>query len=279
MMRLQFLGTAAAEAIPALWCNCQTCAIAKARGGKELRRRCSYLIDDDTMVDFGPDAFWQVTEFNIDLINLRRIIFTHPHEDHLNPVELYWRFTPHFSHVSNPLTIIGSQPVFDRILKHFQSARADHSFEKFLIEPKVLKAGVPSSDGDLDLLPLAANHAPGLEPLVYVISRGGKRLLIANDTGWLPDESWQALAGIKLDAVVIESTGTLKSADLRNGHLGFNTTVAFRDHLGELGCLSPETQVVTNHFSHNGAMNHAEMVDLYGKEGFTVAFDGMVIGL
>jgi len=278
-MRLQFLGTAAAEAIPALWCDCQTCATAKARGGKEIRRRCSYLIDADTMVDFGPDAFWQVTQFNIDLVNLRRIIFTHPHEDHLNPVDLYWRFTPYFSHVSNKLTIIGSQPVFDRILAHFHGVRPDHTFERFLLEPKVVQAGVPSSDGDIDLLPLAANHAPGLEPLIYVISRGGKRLLIANDTGWLPDASWQALADIKLDAAVIESTGTLKSADLRNGHLGLNTTVAFRDRLRDMGCIQANTPVVTNHFSHNGTMNHAEMVDTYGKHGITVAYDGMILDI
>jgi len=37
--------------------------------------------------------------------------------------------------------------------------------------------------------------------------------------------------------------------------------------------------VVTNHFSHNGAMNHAEMVDTYGKHGITVAYDGMILDI
>ena len=66
-MKLKFLGTAAAEAIPALWCECPVCRRAKELGGRELRRRCSYLIDRDTLIDFGPDAYWQVTEFGIDL--------------------------------------------------------------------------------------------------------------------------------------------------------------------------------------------------------------------
>ena len=77
-MKVTFLGTAAAEGIPALWCECPLCARAKKLGGKEFRSRCSYLVDSDTMVDFGPDAFRQVAEFQIDLTRLERVIFTHP---------------------------------------------------------------------------------------------------------------------------------------------------------------------------------------------------------
>ena len=40
-MKLVFLGTAAAEAIPALWCGCNICREARRRGGKDIRRRCS----------------------------------------------------------------------------------------------------------------------------------------------------------------------------------------------------------------------------------------------
>ena len=39
-MKLKFLGTGAAEAIPALWCECELCQNAIRKGGKELRRRC-----------------------------------------------------------------------------------------------------------------------------------------------------------------------------------------------------------------------------------------------
>ena len=276
-MKLTFLGTAAAEAIPALWCECAVCAKAKARGGREIRRRCSYLIDSDTMVDFGPDAFWQTTAFDIDLVNLKRIVFTHPHEDHLDPVELFWRLSPGFSVVTKMLTIIGSRPVFDRILKQLGPNGDPKTFERFHIKPQVVSAGVPCSDDDLTLLPLAANHAPGLEPLVYVITRGGRSLLIANDTGWLPDASWKALEGVRLNAAVIESTCVLKGADCRDGHMGMNATVAFRDRLQEMGCLAPGAAVVTNHFSHNGGLNHAEMVEAYGRHGIAVAYDGMTL--
>ena len=68
------------------------------------------------------------------------------------------------------------------------------------------------TDGTLELLPLRANHAPGLDALIYVFRRGGKSILIANDTGWLCDESWKLLEGMKLDAAVIESTGGTRFA-------------------------------------------------------------------
>ena len=38
-MNLLFLGSAASEAIPALWCECPNCRKAAALGGRNLRRR------------------------------------------------------------------------------------------------------------------------------------------------------------------------------------------------------------------------------------------------
>ena len=40
-MNLLFLGSAASEAIPALWCECPNCRKAAALGGRNLRRRTS----------------------------------------------------------------------------------------------------------------------------------------------------------------------------------------------------------------------------------------------
>src|SRR5574344_379282 len=114
-MKITVLGSAAAEAIPALWCECETCATARERGGRDVRRRTSYCIDDDTLVDFGPDAFWQTTAFNIDLRKIDRIVFTHRHSDHLNPLELTWRRNG-FSIVRKPLDIFACRPALLRLV-------------------------------------------------------------------------------------------------------------------------------------------------------------------
>ncbi len=276
-MKITFLGTAAAEAIPALWCECPVCAKAKKLGGKELRRRCSYLIDDDTMVDFGPDAFWQSVAFQIDLVNLKRVIFTHPHGDHLNPLEFLWRRAPWFSQVSHDLAVIGARTIFARLLNQITSEGTVYKIEDLRIRPLEAQAGVPMTDGDMELLPLAADHAPGLEPLIYVIGRGGRRILIANDTGYLPEESWRKLEGVKLDAAVIDSTcGFQKCSHL---HQGVESVVAFRRRLVEMGCLAADAPAVANHFSHNGRANHEDLVAYFAPHGMEVAWDGMVLEL
>lgn len=275
-MKLKFLGTAAAEAIPALWCECEVCRKAKKRGGREIRRRCGYLLDDDTLIDFGPDAFWQSIEFGIDLPEIRRIVFTHAHEDHLNPVDLYWRFSPCYSQVSKPLTVIGSRRIFGQIIAYAGMANVS-DFDTLHLRRVQASPGERLRDGDLELLPLRANHDPHSEPLIYVFTRGGKSILVANDTGWLSDESWKLLDGVKLDAAVIESTCGILYAQCREGHMGAETSLAFRKRLVESGSLAPDAPVAVNHFSHNGGANHDELVNYFAPHGIEVAWDGFTL--
>lgn len=45
-MKIKYLGTGAAEGIPALFCRCAICNEARKRGGRELRTRSQAIIDD-----------------------------------------------------------------------------------------------------------------------------------------------------------------------------------------------------------------------------------------
>ena len=90
-MRIRVLGSAAAEGWPALFCECEGCRKARANGGKDLRRRTAYLIDDDTLVDIGPDVYSATLEYGIDSSKFRRLLITHSHTDHLTPREMCWR--------------------------------------------------------------------------------------------------------------------------------------------------------------------------------------------
>lgn len=278
-MKLTFLGTAAAEGMPALWCECPVCAKAKKLGGKELRRRCSYLLDNDTLIDFGPDAFWQSIEFNIDLLKIDRVVFTHPHEDHLNPVEFVWRRSPWFSIVKKQLTVIGGRRVFGKLMAHVADDLGETRWENLNIRPVEAHPGEKLTDGTLELLPLRANHAPGQDPLVYVFTRGGKSVLVANDTGWLDDEMWKLLEGVKLDAAVIESTGGPGHPDWRDGHMGGDTSIAFRKKLVDMGSLAADAPAIVNHFSHNCMANHNDLERFFNPHGIAVAYDGMILDL
>lgn len=55
-MKIKYLGTAAAEGIPAIFCHCEICKHAREHGGKNIRTRAQALIDDKIMLDLGPDT-------------------------------------------------------------------------------------------------------------------------------------------------------------------------------------------------------------------------------
>ena len=56
-MKLTYLGTAAAEGFPALFCNCPYCEEARRLGGKNIRTRSQSLINDDLLIDFPADTY------------------------------------------------------------------------------------------------------------------------------------------------------------------------------------------------------------------------------
>ncbi len=278
-MKITFLGTAAAEGIPALWCECETCKTAKALDGKNLRRRCTYAVDDDTMIDFGPDAFWQTTEFGVDLTKLERIIFTHNHGDHLSPLEFLFRRSPWFSQVSRELAVIGSRRIFSRIISFAGEDTGIYDLADLHIRPVEIKDGETVQDGDMGIAAFAADHAPGKEPQVFVIERNGKRFFVANDTGLLTEKTWAQLRGIRLDLVSIDCTMGKGAPDQPHGHLGVNTVLEFRDRLCNLGCIGEATQVYANHFSHNGHCTHEELESFFHPHNIKVAFDGLTVEL
>ena len=65
-MKIKFLGTAAAEAYPAMFCDCENCKKAESLGGKNIRTRSQALIENDMLIDFPSILIF--TWFRIKLI-------------------------------------------------------------------------------------------------------------------------------------------------------------------------------------------------------------------
>ena len=61
-MILTFLGTAAAEGVPAVFCNCKFCNEARRLGGKNIRTRSQSIVNDDLLIDIPADTFKALTE-------------------------------------------------------------------------------------------------------------------------------------------------------------------------------------------------------------------------
>ena len=70
-MKIQILGTAAAEAWPAIFCNCDTCQKVRKAKGKDIRSRSSILIDSKYIIDFGPDSYYHSIKYGLNFSELR----------------------------------------------------------------------------------------------------------------------------------------------------------------------------------------------------------------
>ncbi len=62
-MNVFFLGTGAAEGIPALFCDCTICKATKKTGGPDKRTRSTVLIDETIKIDLPPDTLYHVHQY------------------------------------------------------------------------------------------------------------------------------------------------------------------------------------------------------------------------
>ncbi len=267
---LTILGSAAAEAFPGLHCVCETCREAWRRGGKDLRMRTAYDLGPDLRVDLGPDTCAHMLRLGRDFSRLRHLLVTHDHHDHWCPNELSYR-RKGFCVLRDlpPLRVYGTGESLEHLV------RAAGPLEELRIEGIEARPGeVLALEEGLSALPLAAAHKGG-NALNYVIEDHGWTLLLANDTGWWEEETWETIAGRRLDVAILDCT--YGRYDQQGGHMGAPVVIRFAERLRELGCLGAGARVVANHFSHNGHALHADLEAILHPAGIEVGYDGMEI--
>jgi len=269
-MEILFMGTAAAEGIPALFCQCDVCREAEKKGGKEIRTRASCLIDNALLVDFGPDIFMHKLKYNLDLAEIEHTIITHSHADHFTPIEMSYRHKM-FATINNDkiLNVYGNAHVsneFNKIYGHRESYKNQLKFND-------IKSFETFNAGGYEITPLKALHKRDEECFVYHIKKDGKAILYGNDSGIFPQETLDWLTGKELDLVIYDCTCALKKDG--NNHMGLEDDVILDNELRKRGCITDKTKRVITHFSHNGGATHERLLQEGEKHGFIVAFDGM----
>lgn len=91
-MNLKFLGTSSGESIPREGCDCAQC---RSKDSKDKRLRPSIIVDNDILIDGGPDILKQLSKDEIK--NLRNVLITHDHYDHINGIRDILRINPSIS--------------------------------------------------------------------------------------------------------------------------------------------------------------------------------------
>lgn len=277
-MEIQYLGTAAAEGLPALFCECETCRKARDAGGKEIRTRTQAVVDGEILIDFPPDTYTHALSYDLRLGQIQHLLVTHSHMDHFFPVELIHRHE-HFGHnAKGMLHVYGNAAVekafYDAVLiDRFRVHPLDDAVRFIKIEPF---AGFMASG--FHIIPVPADHDKREDCLIYIIEKNGKCILYGHDTGMnLSSEAWECIFSHKYDLISLDATMGKIKAD--GYHMGLADDIAFAKMLEEKGCIRPDTVKVINHFSHNGGMTHGELEEFAREHGMAAAYDGMKVSV
>lgn len=277
-MKVKFLGTAAAEGVPALFCQCDVCKRSRAAGGRNIRTRLQTLVDDSLLIDFPPDTYWHVITNDIDLSQIEHCLVTHSHSDHLYPDDVSFRRNgyAHLTEAPRYLNFHASMPT----LEHLKSSpMSDLNADEDSSGARIYRHYAFESfwAGEFLVTALPANHSTE-EPFIYIVKRRGKSLFYAHDTGPLKDETWEWLEENTphFDIVSLDCTSAVKHEN-SGRHMTFEQCVAVRNRLKKLGCIDEKTVMCLNHFSHNGRVTYDEFAPLAEKEGFVAAYDGMTV--
>lgn len=273
-MKLKYLGTAAAEGIPGMFCNCRVCRNALKIRGKEIKTRSQALLDDKLLIDFPADTYMHILNHGLDLRNIHNVIITHSHSDHFYPNDFWCRFEGiAYDIVEEPLNIYVTEAGYNTALRQLGEDMNETRVKFHKIAPFE-----PFDVEDYHIIPLAADHDSSTNPVIYIIEKGGKSLLYAHDTGIFPDSTWDYLEKYnkKFELISLDCTGVAQK-NLRRSHLCLNTDKEVYDRLTEIGVCDKNTIVYVNHFSHNGMLTHKELVVEAEKYGFLVTYDSLEV--
>lgn len=316
-MQVTFLGTAAGETTPEAWCLCPACDAARQHGGRNVRLRSALLINDDLLIDVGPDLGAAVARLGLSLAHVQAVLVTHPHADHLQARCLTergrrWGGTP-----LPALSLYASRPSFAALEAQGLPAsefaylrivpRLIGRFENFLIatggemenDPRL-----PTGQGAILALPrrryeiwtLAANHfetdgvPDRLEPMLFVIRQTegpevvGRTslptLFYGTDTEPFLDETWAALDRLGTAGVRIGMAvldGTYGHLEPRNKHMNTAQMISHHEELRGRSLLAANALRFTTHLLHSVNPPHEELTAMLAPHGVAPAFDGLTV--
>lgn len=278
-MRFQYLGTAAAEGFPAIFCNCEYCQNARRLKGKNIRTRSQAIIDEKLLLDFPADTYYHVFQYGLDLSKVKYVLFTHSHIDHCSIDDITMRGLAYAHNMAEKkVYVYGNEAVkkkFDKAYNEMYQAIKDcyefiliKEYEKLYLDEYVVT-------------PIRARHMKNENCFIYLIQKGNKSILYANDTGYLYEDAFEYLLKnkIRLDFVSLDCTMVNNPIKDTEGHMGFDGCNRVALKLKEMGVVDENTQIYVNHFSHNGNPLQDNLEKIAAPFGLKVSFDGLEIEL
>ena len=282
-MKITFLGTGAATSYPLAFCRCEFCSAARELGGKSIRKRSSVIINDDLLIDLGPDLTSASFLYDKPITGIRYCLQTHPHSDHFDASHLATRLPQYFGVEQPHLKIWASEATLNKM----SELVANEGGVPGLFNPQVQQdmnlAIIPVSKlqsfnaGQYFVTAFPAAHDTSVDPMLYSITEGDFSVFYGTDTDNLPEETWQAFHDKKLRFNVVILDHTYGPDVDRAGHLNAHRFVEQIDRMKAENLLSENARILATHISHEGNPPHAELSKYASGYGYEIAFDGLVI--
>jgi phosphoribosyl 1,2-cyclic phosphate phosphodiesterase len=282
-MIVTFLGTGAADAFPAAFCRCENCQQARTLRGPSLRKRSSLLVNDDLIIDLGPDIVAASQVHGCSLTNVRYCLQTHPHSDHLDLSHLDARSrdygtagAPLLSFYASTQTLRRSSETFKRDVAGYDLVSAHAEIRLNLKIHEVIPLQ-PFACGAYRVIGFPANHAPDMGALLYSVESGDHAIFYGTDTASLSEHTWQALhqQQMQFDLVILDHT--YGPGQPESDHLSATRVMEHVQRMRRERLLRPNGHAYATHISHEGNATHPELAASARQSGYEVAYDGLVL--
>ena len=289
-MRIQFLGTGAAEGNPPVFDRLAGDRLPADPRDPNVRTRSSLRLGTTHQIDFGPDHFAQSLRCGFDSYDLEHVIVTHTHADHLHlngvlAKELARkRRSPGIRLYAGPQAAAWIDSLFEFLQKpgtpvdEYERLRAAYPVTRmeFFTEHDVGGLTVRTVRGNHRV---SASGESSMNPLITLPD--GRTLLYAVDTDYYDDESFDYLSGTRLDLLVMECTfgGLTEPGAHGPGHLNAATFLRMLDRMGRDGVVHSGTRVYATHINPVQPLDHDGLGKYFADAGYavTVAYDCLAL--
>jgi len=282
-MNITFLGTAAATSYPLAFCRCDFCNKARELGGKDFRKRSSIIINNDLLIDFGPDVLSASFTYGKSIADIRYLLQTHSHSDHFDPSHFTTRI-PEYMGVNTPqLQLYGSEAT----LKKMSEMVKNEGYVSDIFDPKEkkrlnleifpIKPFQTFNFGNYQVTAFSTDHDNSIDSLLYSITEGDFSIFYGTDTDTLSEDVWQGIKdkNLKFNVVILDHTYG-PNAD-SGGHLNANRFIEHIQRFKAENLLTDNARILATHISHEGNPTHDVLSKYASQYGYEIGYDGLTI--
>lgn len=282
-MKITFLGTAAATSYPLAFCKCNSCNEARKCGGKNFRKRSSVIINDDLLIDMGPDIMSASFMHGESIANIQYLLQTHSHSDHFDP-QVFTTRIPEFMGIKmSKLQVYASEKT---LIKMSEMVKNEGYIGNFLqpeeqrrlnIEVFPVKPFDSFKVGNYKVSAFPAGHDNTVGPLLYAITEKDFTCFYGTDTDVLPEEAWKGFhkKNLRFNVVILDQTYG-PNAD-GPGHLNTKRFIEQIKRMKEERIIADNARIFATHISHEGNPPHDKLSKYAAKFDYGIAYDGLVI--